>query len=66
MSATQKKWNGKTVEDSSAFIASGLIISVKEARKVLGRDAELLSDDDVIKLVSSFTRIANGFLQSSI
>lgn len=66
MSATQKTWNGKTVEDSTAFVSRGLIISVKEARKLLGNDAVSLSDDDIIIVISSFTKIAGGFLQGSI
>jgi len=41
-----------------------LIISVKEARKILGKDAHQLSDDQIQELILQFTSMANEFLQN--
>jgi hypothetical protein len=40
-----------------------LIISVGEARKVLGKQSENLSDDQIIDLIISLTDIASYILQ---
>ncbi len=42
-----------------------LIISVPEARKLLGKDAHTLSDDQVKELIASLTSMAEQFLQNS-
>jgi hypothetical protein len=40
-----------------------LVISVNEARKILGKQAETLSDDQIINLILSLTDIASHILQ---
>lgn len=40
-----------------------LVISVGEARKILGKQAEILSDDQIIELILSLTDIASHILQ---
>jgi hypothetical protein len=40
------------------------VISVKEARKLMGKDAALLSDSEVEKLISDFSAIARSYLRS--
>lgn len=42
---------------------ANLIISVKEARKLLGKDAEAMSDDDVEGLVLSLQSIAKTYIE---
>lgn len=43
-------------------ISDQLVISVKEARKLLGRDGKTLSDTQVIELVQTLTVVADDFL----
>ena len=40
-----------------------LVISVKEARKLLGQDGKTLSDSQVIELIQTLTVVADDFLQ---
>ena len=40
-----------------------LVISVKEARKLLGLDGKTLSDNQVIELIQTLTVVADDFLQ---
>lgn len=40
-----------------------LVISVGEARKILGKQAETLSDDQIIDLILSLTDIATHILE---
>jgi hypothetical protein len=51
---------------TAAQIVSGLIISVGEARKLLGKDARGLTDDDIALYVMSLTEIAPELLNASI
>lgn len=39
-----------------------LVISLKEARKLLGQDGKLLSDNQVIELIQTLTVVADNFL----
>ena len=39
-----------------------LVISVKEARKLLGQDGKTLSDSQVIELIQTLTVVADNFL----
>lgn len=39
------------------------IISAKEARKLLGKDAERLSDDEVADIIITLTALASAFLR---
>ncbi len=41
-----------------------LVISVKEARKLLGKDGKTLSDNQVIELIQTLTAVADDFLQN--
>ena len=41
-----------------------LVISLKEARKLLGQDGKLLSDSQVIELIQTLTVVADDFLQN--
>lgn len=41
------------------------IISVKEARKLMGRDSQSLTDDQIIEIVDTLTDIARQFLQNT-
>ena len=45
-------------------ISDQLVISIKEARKLLGRDGKTLSDSQVIELIQTLTVVANDFLQN--
>jgi hypothetical protein len=40
-----------------------LVISIKEARKLLGKDGKTLSDSQVIELIQTLTVVADDFLQ---
>ena len=40
-----------------------LVISIKEARKLLGQDGKTLSDSQVIELIQTLTVVADDFLQ---
>lgn len=40
-----------------------LVISIKEARKLLGQDSKILSDSQVIELIQTLTVVADDFLQ---
>jgi hypothetical protein len=39
-----------------------LVISLKEARKLLGHDGKSLSDNQVIELIQTLTVVADNFL----
>lgn len=41
-----------------------LVISLKEARKLLGVDGKQLVDSQVIELIKTLTVVANDFLQN--
>jgi len=40
-----------------------LIISIKEARKLLGKDANSMSDDQIAEYILLFTSMGSDFLQ---
>lgn len=42
------------------------IISLKEARKLLGVDSSRLSDNDLLRIIQSIQLIANDILDSTI
>ena len=50
---------------SAAQLASGLIISVKEARKLLGVSFDALSDDEVASLTLDLHELARSLLQTN-
>lgn len=39
-----------------------LVISIKEARKLLGQDGKTLSDTQMIELIQTLTVVADNFL----
>lgn len=41
------------------------LISVLEARKLLGKDAKNLNDDQVIEIISTLTLMARKYLQDA-
>lgn len=47
------------------IIGDRLVISVKEARKVLGKDAHTLSDSQVKELILVLTSMVEDFLQTN-
>lgn len=46
-------------------LSSSPIISIKEARKVLGKDVRSLSDKEVEQVINSFSRLANGLIMKA-
>lgn len=42
---------------------ANLIISIKEARKLLGKDAKGMSDDDVEELIQNLQSIAKIYIE---
>lgn len=55
---TQKTWSGQVLSMSEKPI-----ISVKEARKILGKEYEDLSDDNLSGVIMSLTKIAQFYLE---
>ena len=53
----QQTWSGQVLS-----ISEKPIISVKEARKVLGKDYDELSDEHLMGVIVSLSKIANYFL----
>lgn len=51
---------------TAAELVAGLIISVGEARKLLGVDAQELTDDDIALLVLSLADLAPELINTSI
>jgi hypothetical protein len=46
------------------MLPTSLIISVKEARKILGADAKDMSDNQMQELIELITSMAEDFLQN--
>ena len=57
--AHQNKWSGQILS-----ISDKPIISVKEARKILGKEYEKVSDDNLLGIIRSLHQIANYYLNS--
>ena len=57
--AHQNRWNGQTLT-----ISDKPIISVNEARKILGKEYENLSDDSLQRVIVSLHKIAYSLLDS--
>lgn len=57
--AHQNRWSGQTLS-----ISEKPIISVNEARKILGKEYENLSDDSLQRVIVSLHKIANSLLDS--
>lgn len=54
----QKTWSGQVL-----FTSEKPIISVKEARKILGKEYSDLSDDNLLGVIMSLTKIAQFYLE---
>lgn len=61
MGVTQKVWNGTILS-----VSEDPIISVKEARKMLGKEYKELSDDNLLGVINSLHKIAFSLLESII
>lgn len=61
MTARQKTWSGQMLT-----ISEKPIISTGEARKILGKEYEGLSDEHLMGVIVSLTKIASYFLDSII
>lgn len=46
-----------------SVLESTLIISVKEARKLLGADSKSMNDNQIVELIELLTSMGNDFLQ---
>lgn len=57
--AHQNKWSGQILS-----ISEKPIISVKEARKILGKEYDNVSDDNLMGIIKSLSKIANYYLDS--
>lgn len=57
--AHQKTWSGQVLS-----ISEKPIINVNEARKVLGKDYEQLTDEHLLGVIISLSKIANYFLDN--
>jgi hypothetical protein len=53
----QQTWSGRVL-----FTSEKPIISVKEARKILGHEYRELSDDNLMGVIVSLTKIAEFYL----
>jgi hypothetical protein len=45
--------------------SDNLIVSVKEARKILGSDAANMTDDEIIEVISTLDIMAKGALETA-
>lgn len=52
-----------TMESGGFFMSPKLTISVKEARKLLGKTAQEMSDNQITALILTLTDVADNFLQ---
>jgi hypothetical protein len=57
--AHQNKWSGQILS-----ISEKPIISVKEARKILGKEYNNVSNDNLMGIIKSLTQIAEYYLDS--
>lgn len=51
--------------EPQGFKGGQLVIPIKEARKLLGKDAHTLSDDQVEELIKLLTSMAEDLLQTN-
>ena len=56
---TMEKQQGKGIED----ILEGSIISIKEAKKLLGAQYECMPDDTILEIIMTMSRIAPVMLE---
>ena len=61
MSKNEQK---KTLEGECDFLCSNkLIISVKEARKILGKNADIFSDEDLARMIGQIYHLSEQLLE---
>lgn len=51
---------------NNLLLTSEPIISLKEARKLLGKQYAYLSDDEVVRMVALLDNIARGFIKQTV
>ncbi|MFZ2545066.1 MAG: hypothetical protein WAW80_03760 [Candidatus Saccharimonadales bacterium] len=56
----------KSGEPSAEELSKGLVISVGEARKLLGTDAKEHSDNQIIEQIHRLTELAYAILKSTL
>ncbi len=61
MTARQRTWSGQILS-----ISDKPIISVKEARKILGKSYKRLSNEDIMGVIVSLTKIGDYLIHQSI
>jgi len=66
MKSQQSSSQSKAEQLTPAQLAGGLIISVGEARKLLGADAKELSDDEIVALIYELSEIAQTLLNTAL
>ncbi len=54
------------IKKDIGLVDSRLVISVKEARKLLGSSSRQMTDNDIEKMIISMSRLAKSIFQSSI
>ena len=52
------------ITDNGAFSYAELIISIKEARRLLGVDAKDMTDNQIAELILTLTSVASNFLDN--
>jgi len=60
-----KKSSLRATADEIKGLADGLIITTAEARKILGKDAEKLSEEELSDLIFQFTSLAQILLNNN-
>lgn len=63
METRQTLNNARSQQPTITQLAGGMIISVGEARKILGTDAKDLSDDELIAEIYAMSEIAQALLK---
>lgn len=61
------KYNKPPKRQSSYICSTEMIISLKEARKLLGKEtSEKLSDSDLSKMIGTFSKLADSLVDANI
>lgn len=56
----------KTKTKGSILIGERLVITTKEARKLLGKDFNQFSDDQIDDIITKLDLLAQGFINSKV
>lgn len=61
------KYNKPPKKQSTFQCPKEIIISVKEARKILGKEySDKISDDDLTRMIGLFTKLADSLIDSNM